>query len=307
MANPQIENGYTKIANELLEAISRINLSSYEFRVMMAIIRKTYGFSKKKDWISLSQLGEITGISVPHVCRSINKLKVKNMLIKNGKITGIQKDYRQWKVTQTGSTQIGSTSMGNKDKKLPKQAIKITQTGKKKLPKQADTKEIKETITKENIYSILKFWNDKKIIVHEPIEDMLNQIRIGIEKYGIKKIEIAINRYKQILDDDKFYYKHIWRLDKFLKQSNGVPNFLDDGEIWINYKGKNNYDIGVKIETDWNETKKAQLAESDRDRARDPLYDEAFKCALSKRFKCDCKTDTDICKVCNKENILKGE
>ena len=49
MASPQIEDGYTKIANELLEAISKVNLSSYEFRVIMAIIRKTYGFNKKSD------------------------------------------------------------------------------------------------------------------------------------------------------------------------------------------------------------------------------------------------------------------
>ena len=60
MADVQIDDGYTKVANELLEAIMRINLSSYEFRVIMAIMRKTYGYSKKHDYISLSQLEEIT-------------------------------------------------------------------------------------------------------------------------------------------------------------------------------------------------------------------------------------------------------
>jgi len=83
--------------------------------------------------------------------------------------------------------------------------------------------------------NVLDFWNSKKIVTHQDNKDMINQISIGIKKYGIENIKLAIDRYCEVLKSD-FYYKHIWRLDKFLKQSNGVPNFLDDGEIWINYK-----------------------------------------------------------------------
>jgi phage replication O-like protein O len=154
MASPQVDKNFTRISNELLEALASSDLSNYEFRVFMAILRKTYGYQKKNDWLSLSQLEKLTGIKIPHICRTVNKLTAKNMLIKNGKITGIQKDYEQWNITQTGSTQIGKLpkqAVPIQDIELPKQVIEITQTGNKKLPKQADTKEKKETITKETI------------------------------------------------------------------------------------------------------------------------------------------------------------
>ena len=152
MASPQIEDGYTKIANELLEAISRVNLSSYEFRIMMAIIRKTYGFNKKTDYISLTQLEKVTGIKACHVCRTLKKLNAKNMIIKNGSVQGIQKNYDLWTITHIDTTQIGNTHLGN-----TQIGNEVTQTGNKKLPKQVDTKEtIKETYIKDNIASTLK-------------------------------------------------------------------------------------------------------------------------------------------------------
>ena len=70
MANPQIEDGYTKIANELLEAFSKHNFSAYETRVLMAIIRKTYGWNKKSDFISVSQNQEIKDMDRRHVSRA---------------------------------------------------------------------------------------------------------------------------------------------------------------------------------------------------------------------------------------------
>lgn len=101
MADVQIDDGYTKVANELLEAVMKINLSSYEFRVIMAIMRKTYGYSKKQDYISLSQLEEITGIKACHVCRTLKKLKDKNMVISNSHLTGIQKDYYNYSIKKS--------------------------------------------------------------------------------------------------------------------------------------------------------------------------------------------------------------
>jgi len=134
MADVQIEDGYTKIANELLEALLKINLSNYEFRVFMAILRKTYGYHKKGDWLSLSQLSKLTGIQTPNICRTVKKLMAKNMLIKNGKITGIQKDYDHWNIIHTDSIQIDNT---------------IIQADNKKLSIQTDTKERKKLIQKK--------------------------------------------------------------------------------------------------------------------------------------------------------------
>jgi len=98
MASPQLKNGFTKVANELLEALARINLCAYETRVLLFIIRKTYGWHKKTDWISLSQTVMGTGILKQHVCRTINSLKARNIIIRvKNKHVELQKDYEKWR------------------------------------------------------------------------------------------------------------------------------------------------------------------------------------------------------------------
>ena len=67
MANPQIENGHAKIANEIVEALSRINLSPYESRILWVIFRKTYGWNKKMDKVPVSQISTMTGLPKQHV------------------------------------------------------------------------------------------------------------------------------------------------------------------------------------------------------------------------------------------------
>ncbi|MBW2099124.1 MAG: replication protein [Deltaproteobacteria bacterium] len=63
MASPQCKDGYTRIANEPLEALCRAKLTLYEWRVFMAIIRFTYGYNRKVDQISVRQLSRITSHS----------------------------------------------------------------------------------------------------------------------------------------------------------------------------------------------------------------------------------------------------
>jgi phage replication O-like protein O len=53
MANPQVENGFFRIANELAMAMSRVRLTGHENQVLWVIFRKTYGFNKKTDRISI--------------------------------------------------------------------------------------------------------------------------------------------------------------------------------------------------------------------------------------------------------------
>jgi len=52
----QLENGgFTRIHNVILETLARARLSPLEFKVVIFVIRKTYGFHKKTDIISISQ------------------------------------------------------------------------------------------------------------------------------------------------------------------------------------------------------------------------------------------------------------
>lgn len=100
MGNPKLQDGYTKIANELLDALCQTRVSGESRQVLDAIIRKTYGFNKKSDMISLSQLCIMTDLTKSTVCRAIRTLKMRNMIITKprGYCTEyeINKKYSEW-------------------------------------------------------------------------------------------------------------------------------------------------------------------------------------------------------------------
>jgi len=225
MANPQIENGYTKIAHELLEAIYKMPLSDYEHRVLWFIIRKTYGYDKKTDWIAQRQIVDGTGIYKSHVSRTIKKLLGKKVITKDRKQIGVQKDFDLWQLPKQVT-----------HKKLPIQVTEVTPFGNKKLPIQAVQKK-KETITKEIYIDILNKWNDKNIIIHSMTENLKSQIRATLKKHKKDIIFLAIDRYATMLNDiDCKTVSYKWSLEIFLKQGNCLPYFLDDGVRWVNYK-----------------------------------------------------------------------
>ena len=75
MANPQLENGYTRIANEIIEALARAMPGFTQGQIIWAVLRKTYGWNKKSDQISISQLCEMTGKSRRMVIYSLQNLE----------------------------------------------------------------------------------------------------------------------------------------------------------------------------------------------------------------------------------------
>ncbi|WP_318559563.1 replication protein [Providencia stuartii] len=91
------DDGYTRIANELLESLSCCNLTVRQLRVMLAIIRKTYGFGKKVDRISDSQLADVSGLSRQNVNKAKKELISMNYIILEGNKIGVNKEVSAWK------------------------------------------------------------------------------------------------------------------------------------------------------------------------------------------------------------------
>ena len=110
MASPQKENGYTSIAHEIIEALAKIKIPGQARQVLDVIFRKTYGWNKCTNEISLKQFVECTGLSKVRICRGIQNLLSMNIITKNGNAMshftkngndydvtyGIQKDYDKW-------------------------------------------------------------------------------------------------------------------------------------------------------------------------------------------------------------------
>ena len=84
-ASPQAEDGFIRIASEIVDALCKVNLSAYESRVLWFILRKTYGWQKKTDWISLSQFSKGTGLDKRHVHRTLKRLQERE-IVKDAKL-----------------------------------------------------------------------------------------------------------------------------------------------------------------------------------------------------------------------------
>ena len=167
MASPQKEDGHVEIANEIIEILAMTYLSSYESQVLWAIFRKTYGWQKKEDWITNTQLSRMTNIKECHISRTMKKLIKRNMVIKNGKKISFQKDYDKWEKIPI---QVTNKNIPKQDKKIPIQVTKDTHSGIKKIPIQVDTKETKETTTKETIQK-----KENTFLLIKEIIDYLNK------------------------------------------------------------------------------------------------------------------------------------
>ncbi len=92
MASPQTENGHIDIANDIGEYLSRYRISGEEYQILWTIWRKTYGWHKKEDCISLSQFFHATKMKKPSIIRAIKKLEAKNIISK--KANDIAYKYR---------------------------------------------------------------------------------------------------------------------------------------------------------------------------------------------------------------------
>jgi phage replication O-like protein O len=102
IASPQKENGFTPIANEIMDALCRTRIPGEERQVLDAILRKTYGWSKCEDKISMGQIAELTGMKRPNVARALKGLLSKQIaLVIKSDNRGINtlkfnKNYEQW-------------------------------------------------------------------------------------------------------------------------------------------------------------------------------------------------------------------
>ena len=96
MASPQTEKGYTRVANEILEELSTVKMSGSEWQFLMCLFRKTYGFHKKHDWISVSQIEEITSLRRERVSEAKARLLQRHIIVEKDGNIGFQKDYDKW-------------------------------------------------------------------------------------------------------------------------------------------------------------------------------------------------------------------
>lgn len=95
-----LDDGYTRIANELLEAIASADLTARQLKLMLAYVRKTYGFNKKTDRIADEQIALLTGLSRQNVNKAKKELLSMNCLFMDGYQIGINKEVSAWRFSK---------------------------------------------------------------------------------------------------------------------------------------------------------------------------------------------------------------
>ena len=108
MAGPQKENGFTPVANEIIEKVIGTQFPATHLKVILMCWRYTYGFSRKEAKLSETYISKATGISKRYVSSAMKDLIDTKVLIvvkepnyTSPRIIKFNKDYDQWECRST--------------------------------------------------------------------------------------------------------------------------------------------------------------------------------------------------------------
>jgi len=230
MASPQLENGHTRISNELIEELSKLQLSGNQWRIIWVILRKTYGYNKKMDRISYTQFAEMTGIPRKNIPRELNTLIDKKVVLKTEdtyiRTYGINKDYSKWEVSSKLRTVLKT-----EDRVSSKLRTKVSSELSQGVLKTEDNKRQYTKDNKDNIQKTICGFGEKDLKTEVPlgipfkeIIDHLNQLTGKNFKHTTKTTKQAIHaRWLDGYRLDDFKHVHTvkseeWKDDSKMSQ-----------------------------------------------------------------------------------------
>ena len=174
MANPQKENGYTSISNELLEQIYRRRFSASQLKILLLVIRFTYGFNRKTAALSNTFIAAGTGIHEITVSKEVGALLRDNVLklhkkpsFHNSRIIGINKDYEGWR----NHLELAEAL------RVSENLDRVSETGENGLADTLTKKDnIRKTTIKKEKESALPGEDDAEFLVHPNSGEIYNVV-----------------------------------------------------------------------------------------------------------------------------------
>jgi len=155
--NPQRESGNRQICNEIFHALMSGSFTGAEYKIILALIDKTWGFKKTTDAISVAQFSKMTNLSKRTVQRTLKKLNALRVVYMSPSTirasTGsplnnysLNKHYDTWRVE--GCQIVQGCQLGH-----PSKTDKGDIQGQTRVTQMTPTKETstKETSTKESV------------------------------------------------------------------------------------------------------------------------------------------------------------
>lgn len=227
MADVQLEKGYTKIANEILERLALTKLSPIQYRLIFVIWRYTYGFHRKEHTFSLSFLSKATQYDQRQLQRELMKLEERRIIFQKlepGKprVVSFNKNYDEWLDEETfGNSTIGKVTNG----KSTKGTFGNSTEGTLGNPTKEEIKNINKNLNKDKeddkeiVDKILDLLQKSKILRKDDITEFLREdIQDVIDNFGFTNPEeMIVEAIKDAARGNgktwKFVYKKLnsWR------------------------------------------------------------------------------------------------
>lgn len=237
--NPQSENGHVRINEENVEHFAMTHLSGNEWQVLWVVLRKTWGWHKKEDAISITQFQKATKLSRPSVTEALDKLVGKKVLVVKKQayvnIYGFNKLYNQWVVPKKELVGFSVRDGSEKGTRVvPKKEPKL-------VPKKEHTINKIDTNTKDTIQKIGANRANALIAQFKEVNPSFERMFSNkteracasrlIEKYGYEKMsnllkalpDINGRPYAPIITTPYQLEVNMGKLLAFLKQD-GVKN-----------------------------------------------------------------------------------
>lgn len=218
MANPQTENGFTRIANELLEAIYSTGFNGTQFKILLCVIRYTYGFKRKSHDLSISFISKATGVSKRYVSSELSRL-IDNKVIAvlqehtdtTSRILALNKNYTQWNISRTVVQQVNNTSTGEQEQHTTDDEL-FTTTDDELFIQERNIKEntkeipIPQKSEKEIRKEVYDYYMTLGLVNHHGYrKDMDDAIKSAMKNngYTVEECKKLLDRHKQTVEATK--------------------------------------------------------------------------------------------------------
>lgn len=228
-----LDDGYARLSNMLLEAYSGADLTKRQFKVLLAILRKTYGWNKPMDRITDSQLSEITKLPVKRCNEAKLELVRMNIIKQQCGMFGPNKNISEWCIPQ---------NEGKSLKTRDKTSLKL---GDCYPSKQGDTKDtIQKTERKDPPKSpqgesslaqeVMDYFNEltgSRCSAVAPFDKALTTVKSKGQSYTADELKLVI-RWAHANWKPGFKPENLCRMTRF-------DGYLSDALIWADGQGSN--------------------------------------------------------------------
>lgn len=209
---------YTQIPNIFIDELMP-DLGLAEMKVLIFIYRKTFGWHKKRDRISISQIEQGTKLGKQHICNAVKDLCEKKLIKKEveGEIGRQSTYYEPWiKESSTNNTTLPppvtqSNPPSNVTLPTKETLTKETLTKEKKIERVLSTTELGPPPSHPHFFSSFS-------------ENELKYIYQQLEKKKVAHDKIASALSFSL--DDEFWRKTIKTPDGFLKNFFRICDYL---------------------------------------------------------------------------------